>query len=249
MELLTETLQIRISISKLLHFTLLKLNASVIIPENKKIKFGLLYYINYICRKCVLIAKMMKRRDHRETEIMSRFNRKDAVAFSDVYDLLYKPLYYFAFNLYKDTPVDANDVIHDVFIMIWEHKKLSFENYTSLKTFLYITIKNRFRNHLVHQRCEIKYSESVKKTYAERSLTSEIVEVETLSIIQEAMKVLPEECAKVFELHVNGWSVKEIAEKLGKSQCTVYTQRQDAITILKKRMSKDQMYIILLLIS
>lgn len=182
-----------------------------------------------------------------EAELMRRFDNKESLAFSDVYRHLYKPIYYFTSNLYKETTVDANDIIHDTFVLIWENRKLKFENIASLKTYLYITIKNKFRNYLVHQKCEDRYYVGVKSEYYERSLTSEIVEVEALSLINEALKMLPQECAKVFELHVNGWSVKDIAQHLGKSQCTIYTQRQDAITILKKKISKEKIELILLL--
>lgn len=187
--------------------------------------------------------------NYSETELMHKFDNKESCAFSAVYDHLYKPLYYFTSNLYRDTSIDPNDVIHDTFMMVWESKRLKFENIVSLKTYLYIAIKNKFVNYLVHKKCEDRYSQRVKTEYSERSLTSEIVEVEALSIINEALKILPQECAKVFELHINGWSVRDIAQQLEKGQCTVYTQRQDAITILKKKLSKEKLEFILFLLN
>ncbi len=52
------------------------------------------------------------------------------------------------------------------------------------------------------------------------------------------MGTLPAACAKVLRFHIEGWDVKEIAQKLGKSQSTVYTQKQKAIDVLKSKLKE-----------
>ena len=44
---------------------------------------------------------------------------------------------------------------------------------------------------------------------------------------------------------MEGWDIKDIAEKLDKSPSTIYTQRQEIIVILKKLMKRELFSLIL----
>jgi RNA polymerase sigma-70 factor (ECF subfamily) len=76
-----------------------------------------------------------------------------------------------------------------------------------------------------------------------------IAENEILSVLSSSLDLLPTECAKVFKLCLDGWEIKEIADQLGKSESTVYKQKKEAITILRKKLSKDKLFFLILLIS
>lgn len=165
-------------------------------------------------------------------QLLKRFNNRDNMAFGEVYTQLYDELYHFTARLYRETEIAAGDIIHDTFVYVWEHSTQRFEGINNLKAYLYISIKNRFRNYIVHQRSVEKFQ------YESRDFISDVVESETLSIIHQAINALPTECARVFRLHLDGWQVKEIAEKLGKSESTVYAQKQEAISTLKKKLPR-----------
>lgn len=165
--------------------------------------------------------------------LLKKFNNRDNNAFGEIYTLLYNELYHFTSRLYRNTEIVAGDVMHDTFVYIWEHSTQRFDGIENLKAYLYISIKNRFRNYLVHQKSVDKFQCETK------NFVSDVVESETLSIINQAINLLPSECAKVFRLHIDGWQVKDIAEKLGKSESTVYAQKQEAISILKKKLPKN----------
>lgn len=166
------------------------------------------------------------------TTLLKRFNNRDNTAFGEVYILLYNELHHFTSRLYRETEIAAGDVIHDTFVYIWEHSTQRFEGIENLKAYLFTSIKNRFRNYIVHQKSVEKFQ------YENSDFISDVVESETLSIINQAINLLPQECAKVFRLHIDGWQVKDIAEKLGKSESTVYAQKQEAISMLKKKLPK-----------
>lgn len=165
--------------------------------------------------------------------LLKRFNNRDSVAFGEIYTLLYDQLYHFTSRLYRNTEIVAEDVIHDTYVNIWEYSTQRFAGIENLKAYLYISIKNRFRNYLVHRKSVDKFQ------YESRNFISDVVESETLSIINQAINLLPSECAKVFKLHIDGWPVKDIAEKLGKSESTVYAQKQEAISTLKRKLPKN----------
>lgn len=169
-----------------------------------------------------------------ERTYLERFNVRDSIAFGFFYEKLYNDLYYYASKLYKNTEVSADDAIHDIFVSLWSAKHIRFDNIYKLKAYLIISIKNRYKNYLDHQRSNGRYV----KYYTENNnnFINQVAEVEILSSINNAMDMLPEECAKIFRLHIEEWEVKDIASKLGKAQSTVYAQKQKAISILKRKL-------------
>lgn len=178
--------------------------------------------------------------------LISRFNDRDNLAFEQVYRLLYNELYHFTRKICQDSSVIPNDVVHDIFIKIWEMKERKFENLNNLKAYIFIAIKNKFRNHIDHKKSIEKYNDNLKLD--KYNFISEIVETETLSIINQAIDILPKECAKVFRLHLDGWQVKDIAIKLGKSERTVYIQKQESIFLIKKKLGNKKLLELLLIL-
>lgn len=132
----------------------------------------------------------------------------------------------------EDTAIAPGDVVQDLFMKIWERKDLTFTSLEHLKAYMYVVIRNGYREYLSHKSVANHYIQTVKMT--DDYFISQIVETETLSLLSRLTELLPEECAKVFKLYLEGWETKEIVEKLGKSSSTVYNQRQEAIKILKK---------------
>lgn len=175
--------------------------------------------------------------------LLKKFNGRDNFAFAQVYHLLYNELYHFTSRIYRDSEVIAEDVVHDVFIKVWESRDYQFKNIDNIKAYMFVAIKNRYRNHIDHQKSILKYNYNFKSN--EENFTSEVVETEALSIITQAISLLPEECARVFKLHLEGWSVKEIACKLSKAESTVYTQRNEAISLLKSKLNGGSLILIL----
>lgn len=175
--------------------------------------------------------------------LLKKFNSRDNFAFAQVYHLLYNELYHFTTRIHRDSEVIAEDVVHDIFIKVWESRGYQFKSIDNIKAYMFVAIKNRYRNHIDHQKNILKYNSNFKSN--EENFTSDVVETETLSIITQAIGLLPEECARVFKLHLEGWSVKEIACKLNKAESTVYSQRNEAISLLKSKLNKGSLILIL----
>lgn len=185
--------------------------------------------------------------DKELSSLLLRFNNRENSAFCEIYDIIYDELFYFTSSVYKDTEVVASDVIHDIFIKLWEARSVKFNSLLSIKGYIYISVKNKFRDYISHRKCKDKFNSAMRLT--DDYFVSQIAESETLTIITEAERCLPAECAKVFRMYLDGWDVKEIALKLNKSQSTVYAQKAEAITILKKKLSKDKFLIIIMLLN
>jgi RNA polymerase sigma-70 factor (ECF subfamily) len=168
-----------------------------------------------------------------DSEALARaFNERDSEALGRVYTLFYDELLYFATKIYAGTSAAPADAVQDVFVKVWEKRDTRFNNLEHVKAYLYVSIRNHFRDYLTRRSVERRYLESVK--LGDDYLFSRVIEAETLAELKELAGALRGERARVFKLHVEGWNVKEISEKLGKAASTVYTQRQEAIDALKK---------------
>lgn len=179
-----------------------------------------------------------------EALLLKKFNERDGFAFGEIYDLLYNELYYFTSQLYRDTPFVTSDIIHDIFLVLWQKKQLEFVAIINIKAYMYVSIKNKYKNDIIHEKYVKKHTREVLSD--KNSFVSDIVETETISIISQAIELLPTECAKVFKMHLDGWNVKEIATALEKTQSTVYNQRLEAISILKEKLSNRSFLTILI---
>ena len=186
----------------------------------------------------------MVKRGNEDDLILSKFNDRDGIAYSDIYTLIYKSLYYYAYSLYKETNIDCEDIIQDVFLNIWENKRLKFETIGKIKSYIFVVIKNKFLEYCRHQKFANRaIAESVKDN---DFFVIQAVEADVYSIIPEALNMLPSDCAKSFKLFIEGYSVKEIAIKLDSPLSTIYSQKEKAISILRKKLPKYKLLLLII---
>lgn len=177
-----------------------------------------------------------------ESTLLKAFNDRKNNAFSQVYSLYYKEFHYYVNYLYRDSNIDSGDIIQDIFLHLWQKKSIVFEELIKIKIFIFIAIKNGYKNHINHLKYKKKYRDDVE---LEMGLNYDLIECEVYSIVDDALKMLPKECAKVFKLYLEGWKPNDIAKELNKDIQTVYNKKQEAISILKKNITSNKLLIIL----
>lgn len=177
--------------------------------------------------------------------LLEDFNNREYDAFGSVYSLMYKELYYLTNSIYKNTTIDPKDIIQDIFISIWQKDSCKFDSIHKLRTYIHISIRNGYKVYYNHS----KLKNLVNKEIALDNdyFTIKSAEAEIYSIIPDILKLLPQECAKTFELFLKGYNVEEICEKLNKKPTTVYNQKKEAINILRNKLDKGK-FISLILI-
>lgn len=169
---------------------------------------------------------------YEDTSLLKKFNERDRDAFGRVYTLFYKELYYYSSSLYQGTQIEADDVIQDVFLNIWKSGNRKFDKLIGIKAYLFISIKNGYKNFYAHN----KLTQNLNKSFLKDDdlFVVQAVESDIFSVVPTILNKLPEECAKSFKMFLEGWDINEIAEKMNKKSSTIYTQRQKSISILKK---------------
>ncbi len=179
-----------------------------------------------------------------EVRLINDFNKRKSGAYDFVYNLYFNHLYAFSRRLFYDTEVDVTDLIHDIFVSLLENRETNFNTLIHLKGYLFLSIRNSHKRYILRKSTAARYNQSVSSE--PDYLTSQMVEIEVISQVSMMINTLPEQCAEVLSLFVQGYDIKEIAEKLGKSHSTVYNQKNRGIEILKERFKNSPIIAIIL---
>ncbi len=167
--------------------------------------------------------------------LIKEFNRRNRFAFSYVYKLFYEEFYAYAARLYYNTNIEPKDIVQDVFIHIWEQDSIKFDTPDKIKAFAIIMIKNRYKNYLEHLTTQSKFREySVTNNSDTHYDTSEDNE-DIGSQIDQMLKTLPQDTAKVMRLYFKGYKADEIARELNITPQTVYNRKYEATQILRTK--------------
>lgn len=173
--------------------------------------------------------------------------------FEKLYKLYYPKMFAFAKN-YVPANEDAENIVQDVFLTLWERKE-EIEISFTLTTYLFTLVKNRCLNFLRHKLIEEEYNNQMKeelgfKLYALEAFDySYQSEEELQEIIRRALDTLPERCREVFiKSRIEGLKYKEISEELGISVNTVENQMVTALKKLRVAL-KDYLPLLLFLVN
>lgn len=163
---------------------------------------------------------------------------------SDIFNKLFHDYYTnlsrFAFTYVKDEAV-AEELVQEVFVNLWQKQEL--KEISSIRSFLYISVRNRALNHLRDHKTRTLH-ENDFAIERERDALYEYNEYEHKqleTLVKDAIAELPEKCREIFELSRNeNLTYQQIAEQLNISTKTVENQISIAIKKLRVKL-KDYM--------
>ncbi|GHE44728.1 RNA polymerase sigma-70 factor [Sphingobacterium griseoflavum] len=166
-------------------------------------------------------------------ELIALLVVEDRSAFTEIFNRYNKLLYSHVFNKIRDEDT-AQDVVQDIFVVLWE-KRLHVKN-INLSGYLFTMTRNRILNMLSHGKVVSDYTAALSH-YAEPVYPNaeEIFYEKQLSaIIDEEIKALPPRMREIFMLsRFKHLSNKEIAAKLGLSEHTVADQIKKSLRTLR----------------
>ena len=82
--------------------------------------------------------------------LLTRFNQRDTSAFAMIYTRFFTELHVYANRLYANTFESAEDAVQEAFCYLWERHDVVFDSLMKIKAFLFVAIKNRYKNHMSH---------------------------------------------------------------------------------------------------
>ena len=155
----------------------------------------------------------------------------DELAYKVLFDEYYQILAHFAMKFLHD-----KEACEDIAILDLYSSKRVFTNINSLKSFLYLSIKNRSINYLQHKKAEENYLHDVSVIHGEEFFLDAIIEEEVYFLMHKAINELPEQVQNIYELSLKGKSNEEIAQILNLSLDSVKSYKKRGKQILKEKL-------------
>lgn len=148
----------------------------------------------------------------------------DADAFRALYEYFHRDLYRFTIQVVKSSML-AEDVVHDVFLRVWE-KREQLDATRSIKSYLFTICRNRILTLLERAATETRILDELVRHYHvdadENDKATDIFTVENEKLVRDAISKLPNQRRYIFEMaKLEGLTYDQIAEQLGISRGTV----------------------------
>jgi RNA polymerase sigma-70 factor, ECF subfamily len=182
-----------------------------------------------------------------------RIKPGDLDEFRILYREYYSALCVYATTFTRDKQI-AEEVVQDVFVKIWELGDTLSIN-TSIRSYLYTSVKNASLNHLKHLQVVNKFNEYYTQKLQEAQdlyyLSQEtgdslIIARELEEQLLGEIELLPDQCKRIFKMsRFDNMKHQEIADKLGVTINTVHRQTSIALEKLKRIIIKSLVFLIL----
>ncbi len=184
-----------------------------------------------------------------DSKLVSLLKHGDREAFAEIYDRYSMMIYYKVNQMLRDENA-SKDLVQDLFTSIWEKCDLIRDN-VGISSYLYVAARNRVLNYIQRGKTKSDYLTEIGKysLQVNDETLEKIDEKDLMLLLTSEIARLPAKMREVFELsRLEDLSHREIAERLNLSESTVKKQVQNALKILKVRLSNYNSLGILLLI-
>ena len=174
-----------------------------------------------------------------DDELFSLICIDDHKAYAEVYDRYSGILYVHAYRRLRNRE-EAKDLIHELFTVLWS-KRDQIVLKTALSAYLFQSVRNRVIDLVSRQKREVIYMNSVEEAWEPATdITDHAVRQKELDLlIEKEIDALPAKMKVVFNLSRKAHlSHKEISERLDISEFTVRKQINNALKVLKPKLSR-----------
>lgn len=181
-----------------------------------------------------------------EIAAVKKLKDGDMSAFEHLYRHYWTKVHDFT-RLYITSVTDAEDVVHEVFMKLWDVRAF-LEEEKSIEGFLFIVTRNIIFNRTRKSFNENFYKVTALEAYSESYSIEEEIEASDLrEYIECLISQLPPRCQEVFRLsREQNLTYKEIAEQLSLSEKTVEHHISHALKFLKEKLPYCVFFIVLL---
>lgn len=173
-----------------------------------------------------------------EKVLLSRIEAGDEYAFRVLYDRYRMKLYSYALKIIK-SEILAEDILHEVFLKIWQHEKIS--DIDNIEAYLKVITRNHTLKALRRHQLEIHAGYVLGKTWQEAHNETEesVLLNDSKNILKQGIEMLPPQQKLVYNLcREEGLKYEEAARHLSISPLTVKTHMQHALRFLRGYLSK-----------
>jgi len=167
--------------------------------------------------------------------IVAQLKNGEHEAYEAIFKSWYAPLCAYACSMLRNMD-EAEEVVQKMFCTLWD-KRTEIEVQLSLKSYLYRAVHNQCLNRFKHGTIRAKYKSEFMhlNDEAHDSTNSRVEYSELQKALSHAVKQLPAQCRRVFELsRAEQLSYQEIAAQLQISRNTVENHMVKALRLLRE---------------
>ena len=172
-----------------------------------------------------------------ERTLINKVKQGDIIAYETLFHNYYSYLCAFATKVILN-PEAAEEIVQDFFVKLWENRTdITID--TSVKNYLFRSVKNRCLNHIKHEKVKLQHTENVLKNTQNHQTNHQFYEVYLADEIERSIEELPAKRREIFRLsRQEGLKYREIAERMNLSVKTVEAQMGLAIKYLREKLKK-----------
>jgi RNA polymerase sigma-70 factor (family 1) len=176
-----------------------------------------------------------------DVQLVTAFKNGDPASLEVLWKNNYKALVYFADQLVRNNLL-SEDIVSETFVKLWK-LRANFDNVYSIRSFLYVTVKNNCYDHLRSQEIHTRIHKEILYTSDYVSEMNrddyDMMYAEYIQQLYVQVRELPDRCREVFKLFFfERMATREIALALGISEQTVRNQKSKAVQVLKAALLK-----------
>ena len=182
-------------------------------------------------------------------DLIHKIKSGDRDAFGILYRHYYPPLYGFLQATLQDSYL-AEEISQEVFLRVWINREHLYEQ-VSLRPYLAQIAKNLATDYFRRKEVEQDFLTHLKQTIENEESTENQLEFhEIQALINGTIQSMPPQQRKVFQLsREESLQNAEIAERLHISKRTVEKHISNALTLIRKTLTRHSIYILLQLIN
>lgn len=172
-----------------------------------------------------------------ERALINKIKQGDIKAYETLFHTYYAYLCAFATKVLLN-PEAAEEIVQDFFVKLWESRaEITID--TSVKNYLFRSVKNRCLNHIKHEKIKTRHAEKVLSSASQSQTSHQFYEVFLADEIEKSIAALPAKRREIFRLsRQEGLKYREIAERMNLSVKTVEAQMGLAIKHLREKLKK-----------
>jgi RNA polymerase sigma-70 factor (ECF subfamily) len=184
-----------------------------------------------------------KPEDHK---LVLLLQKGDVEAFDSLFELYSPKLYGFSMKYFKNDQ-DAEELVQEVFVQVWEHRGQLKSEY-SFKSYLFTIALNRIRKFFNKRSSSLRYLESLKHDpeLGNNELFLDDDYDAMLQKINQLIDQMPPRRREIFtKCKLEGKSAREVAAELNISAGTVDNQVSEALKYIRARISNENATLLL----
>jgi RNA polymerase sigma-70 factor (ECF subfamily) len=182
-----------------------------------------------------------------DEQLIVLLKKDDQPAFTEIYNRYAESLAGFAASKLYSLD-DARDVIHDLFVKLWENRDEVYVT-SNLKSYLFAIVRHRIIDKIRRNITREEYASMVQALIvpSHDSADKQVEAKEFQQTIEKSLNQLPPRVKEIYKLSRDeGLSNHEIAEKLNLSEQTVKNQLSAALKHLRSSLSSIEVVVFML---